>query len=724
MKDPLHEKVTPYEILGVPLFADKKAVEAAFKKGMLSGKNVAELSEARLTLNRPIEKLLIDVFLYDAFFTGQLAPRVWGDSSRLLENRSETVAAWANINKKLFPHYPAIHSLGLVWYWLTIYSEEKQWAQLNGGDIKNDNLAGEYSLLSLWSNVIAHWVFIINSDDFWRVWTKSKEQTGVVINAGDIELLCQRLESHFINLFHSYSEKYRNSGQPEKVKHYQKYELLFATEMKTAKQLLKVGTRYSMNNGKFSVCCGRLMLEQVGILGEVQSMLADPTILSEHKEIAVLIENRKYDEAIQAIKSLPSEEKGSKEILRLSAKAHLEKGKQVFSTGQYTEAFHFWREGLATEELQKELTEVVVNHSHSKAKALEGNDPQAAIDLLEMALRFVDDESLKALLALIYFQMGIKLINNAQEEHMGTPTKLRQKIEEGIRLIKKAIALDPSKAHFKEQLRIIEQMLASLYNAEGVELANKAGELIKNGDVRFAKTKLQEAKALVQKAVEIDNTNSTYKENLRQVGQTLEMINKSDGKLQVGGVQNSIAAKLNAEGVELANEAGHLLEKGNIDSAFVKLLEASAKLSEAVNIDKSNRTYKENLDQINKLLAMVGNAQQNSNQRYLDVSKNSRKVLFTDTLRKWLEGIEKISEILICFSLLSFPAVLSGVLNNYFNLKSYFLSLFGGIVCVICIVVSYRIIKKKLKPWIIQSFYLLVWVYLLIVIGARQFYGY
>ena len=605
MKDPLHEKVTPYEILGVPLFADKKAVEAAFKKGMLSGKNVARLSEARLTLNRPIEKLLIDILLYDEFFTGQLAPRVWGDSSRLLENRSETVAAWMNINKKLFPHYPAIHSLGLVWYWWAIYCEEKQWAQLNGGDIKNENLAGEYPLPLLWSNVIAHWVFIINSEDFWRMWTKSKEQTGLVITAGDSELLCQRLESHFINLFHSYSERYRNSRQPEKVKRYQKYELLFATEMKTAKQLRKAGIQYSTNNGKCSVCCGRLMLEQVGILGEVQSMLADPTILSQHKEIAVLIENRKYDEAIQAIKSLPSEERKSKVVLRLSAKAHLEKGKQIFSTGQYTESFRFWGEGLATGELQKELTEFVVNHSHSKAKALEGNDPQAAIDLLEMALRFVDDKSLIALLSLIYLQMGIIFINNAHEEHMGTPTKLRQKIEDGIRLIKIAVYRDRSNSRAKEQLNAAERMLASIYNAEGVELANKAGEQIKNGDSHFAKTKLKEAKALLEKAVEKDNTNSTYKENLHQVnlmsGQFKEhifqdiklgdlFIPQHMANLNLPKVSETIivAKQLNARGIELANSASRIILEGDLGMALSKLLEAKDKFMDAVEICKPN----------------------------------------------------------------------------------------------------------------------------------------
>lgn len=73
MKDPLSDKLSPYDILGVSLNADKNEIENAFKKALLLKKYTSHLiANARKCLLDEENRLQEDFFLYSEEEEGEL----------------------------------------------------------------------------------------------------------------------------------------------------------------------------------------------------------------------------------------------------------------------------------------------------------------------------------------------------------------------------------------------------------------------------------------------------------------------------------------------------------------------------------------------------------------------------------------------------------------------------------------------------------------------------
>lgn len=130
-------------------------------------------------------------------------------------------------------------------------------------------------------------------------------------------------------------------------------------------------------------------------------------------------------------------------------------------------------------------------------------------------------------------------------------------------------------------------------NQWGIELANRAGELLEEGDFSGAKTKLKEAEKVLKKAVENDPKNSTYKTNLSNLRETMSKLPSIEG---IG---------LNSKGVELANRAGELLKEGDFSGAKDKFEEAEVVLEKAVENYPENSTFEANLSQVRQMIQML-----------------------------------------------------------------------------------------------------------------------
>lgn len=485
MKDPLQIKDTPYELLGISKDADKGSVDAAFKKGIISKRNVQDLTAARKTLLDPIERGFIDIFLYDEFFTKQMVPRVWNDGSQLVARRIDIAKAWSNLHKKLFPYMAATHSLAVLWYWWACYCEEEQSAQLHKTPFKGTaQIPDAPPLDDLWRNAISYWVFLINSKDFWSEWI------GVRRLGKNVSVLREKIEKHFINYFHNLAERYRNNGSSSDVKRSYDYELLFTTEIKTSKELLDHDLKITRSEKVFTVCCGRTMLKAVELLNDVQSQidlmigknslksakeLVDRDIkVSRHKKLSlllspfahifILIENKKYDESIRVIEALSPEYRTNNDVLHLLAISYLEKGKQQFSLDLYDEGLIFLEKAIKVAQNGDEIKDTIVSCCKSKGVALQKSDPDIAIGILEKGVELTNDIELKKTLSVILCQRGIDRILKAQEALKNNSRDLNAKkeIPKGVSELKRAAAVDLSNSRAKEQLRMAEDVLSDI----------------------------------------------------------------------------------------------------------------------------------------------------------------------------------------------------------------------------------------------------------------------
>lgn len=580
MKDPLQKKETPYEILGVPITADKKEIDNAFKRSLSSGRNVSEITQAWKTLCKPVDRAFVDVFLYNENFITQLNPDIWNDNSQLLSRRAEIAQSWRNVQKEFFPNFPSTHSLAILWYWWTVYCEEEQWAFfIRTSFEKKENLSTPFPLHLLWSYTISNWVFLINSDDFWSEWMVSRETTRKYLGNEDIKALAKFLESHFINLFHNFYEKYLERGDQVSAKRYKEYELLFNTEMKTAQKLSRAGVQLSRGRRLYTISCGRMMLEHVGMLGSVQEQLeriiqnypeneelrklADS--LSPHFSIAVLIDENKFDEAIKEIKKLPLEEQGKEEILRLLAKSYLYKGKQLFSLNKYEDALDCWEKGLDTGQLGEELKDAIVSNCKTVSASLQNNDPETAIMILEKALKLVKNKELQLILGQILNQQGVLLINEAQRKleskKKDSLSSVINEVEKGISYFERAanLGFEQASQNLKAAIALLKIAKSGFFNLppEVSRLVQEANEVIeKTGKfeegIRILKTALEktegQAKTYIKKLIAqylnafavqkvnsaMEKINSVMEKHQKEIGENVQKFLKSGGESNWG----------------------------------------------------------------------------------------------------------------------------------------------------------------------------------------------
>ncbi|MBM3294293.1 MAG: hypothetical protein FJY82_07175 [Candidatus Aminicenantes bacterium] len=252
---------------------------------------------------------------------------------------------------------------------------------------------------------------------------------------------------------------------------------------------------------KVGVSAGRLMLQELGLLESVRVQVgrlaeerpADEKLknlaagLSPYADIAVLVENRKYDEAIAALTGLGPEALGAKEAKRLLARSYLEKGRQEFSLKRYDAALENWKKGLAVGELGEEIRQTVVGETKSRAALLQTSEPETAIGMLRKAGKVVKDKELTETLAEILTTRGIGLINEAQkklqEGKEGLTAEIETQIDKGVKCLKEAKDLGSKRGaeNYERAKGLVEQAKSGLLGLDPeiaglINQAHKAAE--------------------------------------------------------------------------------------------------------------------------------------------------------------------------------------------------------------------------------------------------------
>jgi len=544
MKDPLQKKPTPYEILGVGENSDKKAIDDSFKQAIGRGQNIKDVTQARTTLSKPMERSLIDLFLYNDAFLAQLEPGGTFDASRLQAQRNGIIEKWVNVQRVNFPFSAATHSIAVSNYWAAIAAEEER--------IETIAVPPLPPATEFWNHVIANWAFIINSTDFWRDWRASRDSIQVYFTPEQVNQVCQALETHFINLFISLGERFRTAGDQASVKRMQELEILFTTELKTGKRLFKAGLMITKMGRNVPICCGRLFLDKINLLSLIQPQLelivqANPTnqefkellsALSPYFSISVLMEHKKYDDALAAISQLSEEEKKRDDVKRLTAESYLEKGKQEFSVNQLDAAIEAWKKGLKAGFMKKEITEAIVSAIKTKAVQIQPSQPDQAIEMLEKGLKIVNDSTLSANLAEFCNVRGVQLVNEVHnkievEKQQCNPQMIAT-VKKGIALFEKAIKNGHKDA--SKNLENTKQML-QVMESGAFDLSPEVAELMKSASF-YAKNPFgsDEAISILEKALSICKTEkerSIVTSNLAELCNTL-------GVNYVNGVYNVI----------------------------------------------------------------------------------------------------------------------------------------------------------------------------------------
>ena len=610
MKDPLQIRETPYEILGVPAGADKKAIEAAFRKAFAPGGDVVKVREARASLIDPVERAFTDIFLYNDAFLCRMKPDTASDASLLVRRRMEVARQWENAEKRLFPDYAYIHGLAVLWYWWAVYIEEKKLAAADIPPGKCYNFVEVPSLSRVWPDAISRWVFLINSGEFLEEWFKARGD--VITDDESVQRLRGKITGHFTGILNGYKDRYRDRGDNFFSNKYREYGLLFDTEMKAAEGLAANNMKITVNGKTCSVCCGRTMLEKIGLFDAVKEEFS-LSCLSKYSNIAALIEKKNYKEAIYAINNLPAASRGEEEVLLLSAKANFERGRQHFALDEYRESKDCWKRAVKTGKTTDEMKKVMVDSWSSRASAISGSDPDTAIGILELALEIVSDTDLKNILSSIYVKRGIGRITTAQKEYESSGDSraraaARQETEKGVKDLRRAVELNPHDSFASEQLKAAGEIVRGFYSSEILEDAgakrwmNAADKLEAMIKEEPGNEEAREFHAICcnRWAIEIYESTGDF-------ARTEAIINRGLKYSPYSSVlRENLASLLNSKGVELANEAVVCVQRNNAAKAASLIAQAEAFLMKAVGMEPSNAAYRENLSAVSRA-AMILN---------------------------------------------------------------------------------------------------------------------
>jgi tetratricopeptide (TPR) repeat protein len=489
MKDPLQSEQTPYEVLELERGASDADIDQAFKQGLVKRGNVQKLMAARNALQRPAERVLLDLFQYDPQVASRLNPNPLADRSVLeLAGRQETAAAWEKQLEADFPDLGIVHSLGVLWYWWVLHLEGQP------------GFGGTPSLEEGWLRVIAYWAMLVGTEQFWSAQGAAGEELASSVRAQVLE----RLRNNLSDL----GQRYRDHRDETGVDRCQRLELLLTTEVRTAKEAASVGLRTAQ--GRFA--CGLLMLEQMGLLEPVEQQLqsaleknpADEKLLalrnalSPYAPIAALIDSNKPEAALEALAAREKErisrlahsfweQRGrtggsadsdwrraerefgdkpeGKELSILRARAFHCLAKQQASLDKLEDALSSWERALKCPpdaELKSHILAEIVSNCQARAAALQQREPETAIAILEMGLQLTPDEKLRSLLAEILAQRSIQTYNEVQEKaKQGKVTRqIVTDCEAALANLEKASKLGSKRA--TENLPIARRVLEAL----------------------------------------------------------------------------------------------------------------------------------------------------------------------------------------------------------------------------------------------------------------------
>ena len=608
MKDPLQLQPTPYEILDLGPGCTPADINKAFGAALAKRGNVQKLTMAKRTLERPQERALVDLFLYDEQALAQLRPNPLLDPDALQPaRRAATAEAWESQCRQKFPDLAIIHSLAVFWYW---WADSESERLAGGGQQETSGPAWD----KRWEAAIGYWVMVTTHPDFWR-----KQQTMPADIQKDVQsAVIQRLAADL----HRYKQYHRDHGNATFGDRLQALEIGLADEQKTAKALLAANI---MANRR-PVSCGRLLLAHLKFQDKVRGLIdtafaAKPhdkalqdlrEDLSPYGHIAALIASHRLDAAVEAIGKLSYAERATPEVKALEFRAWSERGKQQASLERIDDALASW--GMALDctdssEGKQKLREEIENTCMNTTASMQDRQRDDAIRLLEKGLKIVkQSEKLSLRLADLLTDRGIESINDAQkqaEKSGGPNTTINAAIDRGIADLDRATQLGSKRA------------------AENAQAARDVkAQLSGGGFWQAAKLERQmtEVAPLLKEAME-----AAERENWDRAIEKYRLVIQKLGTDTPDQLKKNLATALNNRAMERANTAVQKISSGTRPDSCLDLLNsAHADLREATKYDPSSDRIKGNLRDLEDLIAKVSQPGVVFERQYASSSKHTR----------------------------------------------------------------------------------------------------
>ena len=375
----------------------------------------------------------------------------------------------------------------------------------------------------MWEKTIAYWCAF-------KV-TAYPDSDSVTVQAK--EEIVGQLHDKLLNFRQQYAELLNNNGKSKinnngsgLVGQYSELEQKLQLEKSLSMKISKAAVR----TAKGKVCCGRMMLENMGLLNAMKSQIKEKNKgnpnneilkglireLSDIPMIELLIDKLKYDEALKIIEQQSDEDRESEEICVLKCKALFKLGKQQAELKHMDDALVSWERALGCRfsgKLQKDIHNEIVTHSCAYAAVLSNSRPDDAVAVLEMALDLVKDKKIELVLGGVLFKSGKSNLEDAYNKVIikgqdATPGLIAA-CEKAVKDIQRASQLgsDLAKENLDSARNFVETLKTRL-PGEAQKLVDRANDAAKKQDWDQAINCLTEAIAKAgQKVPEQINKN-------------------------------------------------------------------------------------------------------------------------------------------------------------------------------------------------------------------------
>lgn len=336
-KDPLYKADTPYDVLDLdpsagPSNAD---VHRAFTSAV--GKRrypPQELQAARTALVRREDRALVDVLYYSVEDNGR---------SLKLSHRADTARALKETLVDKFPDVSLIHRLALLWYW---------WAEHVSERYEEGGTADE--LGKFWERALAYWAALLASRgrDAWQPITGLEDKA-------QVKSTRESMRDSLRNRLGELQKIASDAGDERSIDRFRQLRLAFRFELDTARHMASASAP-PLGDGTAGLGCGRLLLEELGLLRSVRSRVGHlyssarddrhlqrvRDALSSYWKVAQRVSNRRWEEALDAIEDLSRSLRRRKEVQALKAEALIGLGRVRADSGDLAEAVERFVEAL------------------------------------------------------------------------------------------------------------------------------------------------------------------------------------------------------------------------------------------------------------------------------------------------------------------------------------------------------------------------------------------
>ncbi len=422
MKDPLQPEETPYEILGLSRGASDREVVAAAKTAVAAvASGLASLNDvtrARKALQNPAERLVVDMLSYDPQVLQRLRPSPLEDASLLEEaRRGATGQAWEAQFRREFPSWELAHPLALLCYWWVLRRETNL-----ESSVAAEGSAVE-AVLQLWTRVIAYWCMALATPELWHRYAGRDSQLAGRVRDAIMGRIRARLEAR--------AHASRAQDDVALAGRYDDLSVALEIELRAAQALRRSGIKLAER----LVGCGPIMLNLCGLSqrigdaiaalpAEARSQEADlrflRSALSPQASVEALLAENKPGQALTTIEGLPAAERVAPEVGRLRLRAFVMLGCDAAERGDVTEALDRWSEALEEVrarklEVPEDLPEMIATAVRARAVRLRERRPDAAISVLDRALRLTENRDLQLMLADLLTQRGAQKFNQGRK---------------------------------------------------------------------------------------------------------------------------------------------------------------------------------------------------------------------------------------------------------------------------------------------------------------------